>query len=182
VLVAATGLAGTGKTTGLEFLAAIGAGTYFYVGGIVRDEIVARGLPASPESEREVREALRAAEGMAALARRAGPCLRDHLDAGETVLVDAVCNLEEADFYRATFGADVKILAIETTFDIRAKRLARRCPRPLSRDQLLARDRYELDKLAIGEVVAGADVHVPNSAGRAPFEAALRSFAASLQA
>jgi len=71
MLIAAAELAGAGKTTSLEFLAAIGCGIHFYVGGIVQAEVAALGLNMNPENERIVREALRSENGMAAHAERA---------------------------------------------------------------------------------------------------------------
>jgi dephospho-CoA kinase len=180
MLIAATGLAGAGKTTSLEFLAAIGAGAYFYVGGIVRTEIERRGLELTPENERVVRQALRTERGMAALAERAAPEIQEKLAAGASVLIDAICNSEEATFYRDRFGAELKILAIDTPFDTRAARLAERQPRPMTEEQLRARDHFECEELSIETVIAQADLTLSNHGTQATLQAELRTMASEL--
>lgn len=180
MLIAATGLAGAGKTTSLEFLAAIGAGAYFYVGGIVTAEIERLGLELTPENERVVRHALRTEGGMAALAERAAPEIQRKLEAGESVLIDAICNNEEANFYRDQFGAALAILAINAPFDTRAARLTQRQLRPMTAEQLRTRDCFEWEELSIGTVIAQADVILSNDGTEAALQAELRALALQL--
>jgi len=177
VLIAAAGLAGAGKTTALTQLAAMGAGHYVYVGGIVSAEVERRGLSSCPDTERLVRAELRRTEGPAALASRAAPDLRRRLDAGETLLIDAICNPEEAAFYCATFADALVILALETPYALRAERLGARPVRPLSAEQLSARDSYELTQLDIGKVLGDADVTIDNGGTLEQLEAQVRAFA-----
>lgn len=162
MLIAATGLAGAGKSTMLRHLSTIWQGHYFYVGGIVREEVAHRGLPATPESEHQVRNLLRKEMGMAALARLAAPKLDTHLLSGVPVLIDAICNTEEAALYRQRFGNALVVIGIEASFATRAKRLAIREGRSMTEDQLRNRDVYELNDLRLGAVVTAADVVVRN--------------------
>lgn len=180
MLVAATGLAGSGKTTSLKYLESIGVGTYLHVGGIVNAELAVRGLALTPENERLVRGALRAEEGMAALAKRAAPALGAQLNAGKTVLIDAVCNMEESEFYRGSFGSAFKVIAIDAPFEARAVRLESRELRPISRTQLIDRDRYEQDALYIDKVIAHAEFTIENHDSKTTLMAVLQELASGL--
>lgn len=180
MLIAATGLAGAGKTTCLKFLSAMGAGTYLYIGEIVRAELEERGLDPTPESERIVREALRAESGMDALAKRAASKIHEKVAAGHSVLIDAIYNSEEVNFYRDAFGMSLHILAIETPFEVRAERLAKRRSRPMTAEQLRARDSFECQKLSIDTVIAQADLTLSNSGSEVALQAALRTLSPRL--
>lgn len=180
MLVAAVGLAGAGKTTSLEFLASIGVGVCVYAGGIVRDEVASRGLDPTPENEKAVRDALRSEHGMAVLAERAAPRIGDLLGSGACVLIDAVCNSEEASFYRRRFALALRLLAIETPFALRAERLAARSSRPLTLSQLASRDAYERETLNIDKVIADADMVAANGDTMAALFGELRKLAPAL--
>ncbi|TFI58621.1 hypothetical protein E2493_09385 [Sphingomonas parva] len=178
MLIAATGFAGAGKTTALRYLATLGVGNYFYAGGIVTRAVARRGLPPGPASERLVRDALRAEGGMAALAVCAEPELRALLTSAPAVLIDAICNAEEADFYREHFGGEIFLLALDAPFAQRAARLAERPLRPMSARELEARDHYETEKLRLDTVIARADFTLSNTAGMDELKLGLRNLAA----
>ena len=57
--------------------------------------------------------------------------LAEKLAADETVLIDTICNVEEADFYRATFSDKLAIVALEAPFETSAGRLALRSDRSI---------------------------------------------------
>ena len=178
MLIALSGLAGAGKTTAIADLERRGVGARVYVGAFVTAEVLRRGLPPTPACEKRVREELRVTEGMDALARRALPTIRGMLSAGRVALVDAIYCLEERDFYQAALGEELICLAVETSAAIRAARLALRNQRPLSAAELDERDRYELERLGMAAVLAGAGHRVPNDGGLEDFEQALGRFAA----
>src|SRR5438067_2069119 len=95
LLIAVTGLSGAGKTTAISWLANSGVGEKVYLGQSVLDEVRARGLPPGPQSERQVRLDLRNEFGAGILARRAVSKVKDYLDSGTNVLVDAIFEHEE---------------------------------------------------------------------------------------
>lgn len=177
MLIAATGFAGAGKTTALKLLEAFGIGEYFYVGGIVRAQMAARGLPDTPESEKAVRDALRNEYGMSALAMIASTDMRIKLEAGRTVLIDAICNTEESNYYREEFGDNLKLVAIITPFLQRASRLAARTDRTMTAEQLQERDNYEIEKLGMEEVAKSAHLTLDNSRTISDLESTLRGLA-----
>ncbi|WP_114954269.1 AAA family ATPase [Sphingosinicella terrae] len=177
MLIAAAGFAGAGKSTALRHLASIGVGDYHYAGGIVTREVARLGLEAGPQNERRARDDLREKDGMAALAKIAEPDLRARLQVAPRVLIDAICNIEEAEYYRARFGGTLVILALQTKFELRATRLAVRPERPLSVHDLIRRDAYETETLRMDKVLNAADFTIVNDGDIADLETSLARLA-----
>lgn len=162
MLVGFCGFAGAGKTTSIELLERRGHGLRVYVGEIVTAEVQRRKLPLTPASERLVRDELRQAEGMGALARRALPTIRSALSANRTVWVDAIYCAEERDIYCEAFSDRLATVGIETSLENRANRLSARNSRPLSLEDLEKRDRYEIERLGTADVMTAADYTLCN--------------------
>src|ERR1700730_4773385 len=94
-LIAAVGLSGAGKTTGLQHLASLCDGQYVYLGQTVLEAVRKQGLPKSPENERTVRLALREKHGPGALVKLNAEKIVEYLRIDVPVLLDAIFNLEE---------------------------------------------------------------------------------------
>ncbi len=181
MLVAVAGLSAAGKTTAVEHLESLGIGRVLYVGGLVIDAVREQGLAVTPTNERLVREELRARDGNDVFARRALASLPAS-GQSETPLIDAICLREEAERYRQDLGHHLVILAIEATFEVRAARAAARTKKPLTRDDLAARDQLECNKFRLLEVMADADYRLDNNGDLAAFRSALGDLAATWRA
>jgi dephospho-CoA kinase len=177
MLIAVCGLAGAGKTTTVDLLEQLGKGARVYVGAFVTAEVERRSLPATPENERQVREELRRADGMEALAKLAWPTVGAILDAGRIALVDAIYCIEEFEFYRARCAHRLVRIAIETTRYERERRLAIRALRPLDADALSKRDTFELDNLGLARVMAEAEHSLTNDGSLDALENTLKALA-----
>ncbi|WFU81274.1 AAA family ATPase [Bradyrhizobium sp. CIAT3101] len=163
-LIAITGYSGAGKTTALEIIQKKCAGSILYVGRIVGDEVLRRGLPPGPASEKSVRLQLRHEHGMAALAHLATPQIVRELGSDKAVLIDAVCNIEEFNHYRLHCDREALLISIEASFDVRAERVASRPSKALSREELLERDEVERCTLRTDKAMESAALHVSNEA------------------
>ena len=162
-LVGVAGLAGAGKTTAAKYLSNLKGGRYFYLGQTVLDEVRARGLPETRESERQVRIDLRSEKGRAALAIPYADEVAESLKNGIPALVDAIFNREEFDLLRSRFpNGPARVLAIDASFATRQARLARRSERTFSADELRERENTELKQLATDAVIASADYTIRN--------------------
>lgn len=181
MLIAICGLAGAGKTTSLDILEGIGAGAILYVGSFVTAEVASRGMPATPQSERLVRDEIREADGMAAFAQRALPTINGILEAGRTVLVDAIYCAEEYEFYRKNCDNQVVLIAVETAKCERERRLSVRTLRPIDSDALAKRDEYELTRLGLADVIEAAEYKIVNNGSFEDLERALERFAGCLR-
>jgi dephospho-CoA kinase len=174
MLLALTGLAGAGKTTVCLSLARRAFGSRYYAGQVLREELVRRQLPVTPENERLVRSELRAQRGMNVFAQLACPEIRKHIRSGH-VLLDAVYCVEERDHYRAAFGDDLRVIAVVAPQAIRVERLKSRSERPITLKELTLRDELELDHYRLGEVVETADHSITNVGTLDELEASLGS-------
>ena len=172
MLIALTGLTGSGKSTAIEHWVGSGIGKCYYAGAVIHDEVVARGLAATPDNERIVRQSLREKHGMAVVASRAAPKLAKCCD-HDNFFLDAIYNVEELECYRQHLGKNLKLISISAKPEVRYERLAVRQDRPISSDKAKARDDYEINKLDIGSVMSEADLECINEASLLEFKQSL---------
>lgn len=161
MLIAVTGFAGAGKSTVIDHLEKCLPSRKVYVGRYVREEVERLGLSPGSANEEQVRQGLRAAEGLDALARRALDEVATVL-CDRTALIDAIYVREEWALYRHHFSGRVMLIHVDTSFDIRAARLAKRSCRPLTVQELRDRDKFERDELQLESVFAIADRRLRN--------------------
>jgi dephospho-CoA kinase len=163
---------GAGKSLCAKHLEARGF-YQFRFGGIVVDEVARRGLPLTPETERLVREDLRANEGMDAIAKRALPHLLAALGDHASVVIDGLYSQSELNILRPALGDDMIIVAITCDRALRYRRLAARPERPLTAVEAHARDLREIEHLEKGGPIALADYTLLNNGDPAAVLAAL---------
>ncbi len=161
-ILAVVGLAGTGKSEATRLLVQKYGYSAVYFGGVVVDEVQRRGLPLLPANERAVREELRAAEGMDAIAARSIQPIRERLDRGENVVIDGLYSTAELSRLRAESDWDVVTLAVHAPRWLRKKRLRTRPARPLTSKEVDERDWFELRNLDKAPPIVLADLHVVN--------------------
>lgn len=160
MLVAVAGLAGVGKTTAIQHFASKGIGRQIYVGRFIRDEVMRRGLAPGHDSEASVRDDMRKTLGRDVFARKVVGELEERPN--ESVLLDAIYVMEEAECYRQLLGNRLWILGLDAKFERRADRLSQRQDRPFSRQELERRDEHDR-RLGVDEVLANADVQLRNN-------------------
>lgn len=174
LVVGVVGLAGSGKSTVCRHLESGGFGLVYF-GGVVLAEVAKRGLERSQESERAVREELRAAEGMAVMATRSLPAIRSGIDAGTSVVIDGIYSVAEVDALGASLGKRLLTLAVHAPSALRAERMGNRDERGLSADELHRRDAAELQVLDKARPIVMADLHVVNAGTEAQLCAAVEA-------
>jgi dephospho-CoA kinase len=173
-LFAVTGFSGAGKTTAIDFISKNSKASRVYVGQLIYDEVLRRGLSPGADSERIVRLDFRQRHGMAGLAALVAPVIRDDLERGGTVLVDAVYSIEEFDYYREHCNAGAQLISVEASFDIRADRVAVRQDKTLTRAELLKRDELERVSLRTDLAIASATISMRNEGSLGLFQDNLR--------
>jgi dephospho-CoA kinase len=161
-LLGITGYSGAGKTTAIEHLIATCGVDRIYVGQLIADEVVRLGMPPGPASEKTVRKHLRERDGMEALAVLVAPTVRSSLALGRPVIIDAVCCLQEMEYYRQIFDQDALLVSVSTSFDIRANRLGVRAEKPMTVEELLERDVLENTFLRTDLAIAAASIAICN--------------------
>ena len=173
-VLAVVGLAGTGKSEVVRLITEKQAFTVVYFGGVVLEEVERRGLEVNQTNEHTVREELRAIHGMAAMAILSLPKITDALNQGEDVLIDGLYSFAEYEVLTQA-GLPLLTIAVHADRDIRAGRLSNRPTRPLTRDEMNARDDAEIRNLDKAPPIVLADHHVVNNGDMAALEARIRS-------
>jgi dephospho-CoA kinase len=134
----------------------------FRFGGIIVSEVKRRGMDVRPENERIVREDLRAAHGMDAIARLALPRLKDALARHNSIIIDGLYSFSEYKLLRQELGEDMVVVAIAAARHLRYERLANRDIRPLTPAEAQKRDWQEIETIEKGGPIAIADYTLVN--------------------
>lgn len=164
-LLGLVGLAGSGKSTAIEIIQSELGVQSIYFGGIVLAEAARQGLPPGQASEKQVREELRAKDGMSAIAKLALPDIREALSASDVALVDGIYSWAEVEFLKSEGDFELLLLAVHADRHQREERLGRRLIRPLSPEGVWERDLNEVGALDKATPIALADYHFTNNAG-----------------
>ncbi len=172
--LALVGMPGAGKTLCADHLRSRGY-PGFRFGQIVVDEVERRGLPLTQESERIVREDLRALQGREAIARLALPVLRQLLQTTAVIFIDGLYSFSEYQLLRRELEASLLVVAIVSARQQRYRRLGNRSQRPLDVDAAEARDLREITTLEKGGPIAIADYTLLNDGAPAALTDALDS-------
>lgn len=158
-LIAVVGMSGSGKGEVCDFLVSVGY-QKVYFGQVTLDEVAQRELPPGETSERTVREEFRAKHGMAAYAILNVDRIREALKHGDTV-IDGLYSWDELLVLREEFP-QIKVFCVHAPPIVRKKRLALRPIRPLTAEEVDARDRAEIENSAKGGPIAVADFMIIN--------------------
>lgn len=161
-VLAFVGMPGAGKSLCTQHMADAGF-AHFRFGQIVVDEVARRGWPLNPENERIVREEFRAADGMAAIALRALPYLRERMAGGRSLVIDGLYSFSEYKLLRRELGDTMVVVAIVCPRHLRYERLANRPERPLTAAEAEARDYQEIETIEKGGPIAIADYTLLNA-------------------
>ena len=173
-ILAVLGLCGVGKSEAARIIHAEYGHSIVYFGGQITNEVARRGMASGPESEREVREQLRAEYGMDAVARLAEREITDLLATGERVVIDGVYSQAEIDYIKSTLPGPISTIAVHSRKSLRYRRMERRPVRPLTPGQLDERDIREIAALDKATPIALADFHLVNDGTMADLKAGVR--------
>lgn len=170
--LALVGMPGAGKTLCADHLRRRGY-RGFRFGQIVVDEVERRGLPRTQDSERIVREDLRALQGREAIARLALPVLRQLLQDTPVIFIDGLYSFSEYQLLRRELDASLLVVAVVSARQHRYRRLGQRPQRPLDAAAAEARDLREITTLEKGGPIAIADYTLLNDGAPADLTEAL---------
>lgn len=161
-IIALVGMPGTGKSTLVEYLENKGIPSVYF-GGITIDEVKARGLEVNEQNEKTVREDIRAKEGNGAYAKRIIDKIDKLAEDGQPeVVADGLYSWTEYKIFKERFGDDAVIIAVASPRKARHERLASRPIRPLTNEQVTAREYAEIENLEKGGPIANADYTLVN--------------------
>lgn len=161
LILAVVGLPGAGKTEAVNYLMNKTGWPKVYLGDVTLDALRQRNLPFTQENEQPVREEIRRKHGMAAYAILSLPKI-NKLYKKSSVIIESMYSWEEYLTFREQFGDNFKVLAIYASPKTRIHRLSNRPERPLTANELEARDFAQIENLHQAGPIARADFTVIN--------------------
>lgn len=180
-LLVFVGMPGAGKSLAVEYLKQKVLPTVYF-GGITLDEIKQRNLEVNENNEKLVREDIRAKEGKGAYAKRIIAQIEAEADKGhELIIVDGLYSWSEYKIFQQRFGTAATVVAIAAPRALRHQRLLTRPVRPLSEEEITAREYAEIENLEKGGPIANADYTIINDATKAKLEQALNNIVELIQ-
>lgn len=161
-IIAVVGMSGSGKSVAVDFLTDKGY-PKVYFGGMIYKEMEKRGIERTPESEKEFREMIRETEGKDWVVRQVISEVKDLLAAGQKrIVLDGVYSWTEYKTLKHEFPGMLTFLAVVVPKKLRYKRVAVRPSRPFNTEEIMERDRSEIENLEKGGPIAAADYYVLN--------------------
>ncbi len=163
-VIAFVGMPGAGKSFCVDYLKSKGLHSVYF-GGIVVDEVEARGLEVNESNEKLVREELRATHGPGVMAERILAKIDLLFQQGNKILVaDGLYSWTEYKIFKEHFGDHAVIIAITAPRKLRHERMSKRSVRPLNSQQVAAREFAEIENIEKGGPIANADYTITNNA------------------
>lgn len=161
-ILAFVGLAGSGKSSAVEYLTDKGY-PKIYFGGIIYKAMEAAGIEITWDSQKQFREDIRKREGKDFVVRRVIKEARDLIDAGQKrIILDGLYSWSEYKILKHEFPGEMTVVAIVTPKHLRYDRMARRPERPMTKEEVDERDWAEIENIEKGGPIAIADYFVTN--------------------
>lgn len=173
-IIAIVGMSGSGKSVAVDYLTEHGV-PKVYFGGMIYKEMEKRGIPYSPDNEREFREMIRETEGKDWVVRQAIAEAKDLINAGQKrIVLDGVYSWTEYKTLKHEFPGDLTFIAIVTSKPLRYERVAKRPERPFDATKIRERDSSEIENLEKGGPIAAADYYILNDGSIEDLQANLK--------
>ncbi|MGC1176816.1 MAG: AAA family ATPase [Candidatus Saccharimonadales bacterium] len=161
-VITLVGMPGAGKSFCVDHLKDKGLPSVYF-GGITLEEVKKRGLDVNAENEKFVREDIRKQEGKDAYAKRIVVQINEFFAQGnDAVVADGLYSWSEYKVFKETFGNNAVIIAIAAPRYLRHERLANRHIRPLTDEEVTAREYAEIENIEKGGPIANADYTIVN--------------------
>lgn len=161
-IVIFVGMPGAGKSFCVDYLVEKGIPSVYF-GGITLEEVKRRGLEINETNEKIVREDLRASEGLGVMAIRTVAKIEDLATQGHNrIVADGLYTWTEYKIFKEKFGDAAVIIAVTAPRKLRHERLAKRPVRPLSHEEVTAREYAEIENIEKGGPIANADYTIVN--------------------
>ena len=161
-IIAIVGMSGSGKSVAVDYLTSLGY-PKVYFGGMILKGMEERRIEITPENEKEFREKIRAEEGNDWVVRQVIAETKRLIEAGQKrIVLDGVYSWTEYKILKHEFPGELTFVAIVLPKKLRYERVAKRPERPFNRDEIMERDRSEIENLEKGGPIAAADYYVLN--------------------
>ena len=161
-IIALVGLAGSGKSSAVEYLTEKGF-PKIYFGGIIYKAMDEAGIEKTWDNQQKFREEIRRREGKDFVIKRVIKNIHDLINAGQNkIVLDGLYTWSEYKFLKHEFPGQVVVIAIVTPKYLRYQRMAKRIERPMQPHEVDQRDWSEIENLEKGGPIAIADYFIIN--------------------
>ena len=161
-IIALVGLAGSGKSSAVEYLTEKGF-PKIYFGGVIYKAMDEAGIEKTWNNQQQFREEIRRREGKDFVIKRVIKNIHDLINAGQNkVVLDGLYTWSEYKFLKHEFPGQVVVIAIVTPKYLRYQRMAKRIERPMQPHEVDQRDWSEIENLEKGGPIAIADYFIIN--------------------
>ena len=159
-IIAFVGLAGSGKSTAVDYLTHKGY-PKVYFGGVIYDAMREAGIEITPESQTTFREEIRKQEGNDFVVKRIIKQIRGLIDAGQhRIIADGLYTWSEYKIMKHEFPGELTVVAVVAPRHVRHHRLANHPERPFTEAEASTRDWTEIENLEKGGPIAIADYYI----------------------
>lgn len=177
-LIAIVGMPGAGKTIAADFFRNKGIPVLRF-GDQTDIGLKELGMELNEQNERKYREDLRHDLGMAAMAIKIEPRIKESAKTNGMIVLDGLYSWEEYIYLKEKFPR-IKLLCIYASPELRYERLSKRPIRPLTIEVAQSRDKAEIENLNKGGPIAVADNLIKNERSQEHFIGKLEKYYASL--
>lgn len=161
-IIAIVGLAGSGKSSAVEYFTAKGI-PKIYFGGIIYKAMAEAGIEPTWENQQTFREEIRAREGKDFVVKRAITEVQNLMRAGQKkIVLDGLYTWSEYRILKHEFPGQMSVIAIVTPKHMRYQRMLKRPERPMQPHEVDQRDWSEIENLEKGGPIAIADYFIIN--------------------
>lgn len=161
-IIALVGLAGSGKSSAVEYLTEKGF-PKIYFGGVIYKAMDEAGIEKTWDNQQKFREEIRRREGKDFVIKRVIKNIYDLINAGQNkIVLDGLYTWSEYKFLKHEFPGQVVVIAIVTPKYLRYQRMAKRIERPMQPHEVDQRDWSEIENLEKGGPIAIADYFIIN--------------------
>lgn len=172
LILVTAGLPASGKTSAEEYFKEHKGITCISSGAIINKMV--KGGEHTAEMHKKIATEIRQKHGRAAMAILNSPEIEHVLDEDHIVLYGGMRSYEEYDHLRLKFKhADIILLGFWSPFSLRNERMSQRKDRPFVADELIKRDRVELEDLGLALTFALSDRIIINDASLEEFHSNL---------
>ena len=161
-IIALVGLAGSGKSSAVEYLTEKGF-PKIYFGGVIYKAMDEAGIEKTWDNQQKFREEIRRREGKDFVIKRVIKNIHDLINAGQNkIVLDGLYTWSEYKFLKHEFPGQVVVIAIVTPKYLRYQRMTKRIERPMQPHEVDQRDWSEIENLEKGGPIAIADYFIIN--------------------
>lgn len=161
-IIALVGLAGSGKSSAVEYLTEKGF-PKVYFGGVIYKAMDEAGIEKTWDNQQKFREEIRQREGKDFVIKRVIKNVRDLINAGQNkIVLDGLYTWSEYKILKHEFPGQVVVIAIVAPKHLRYQRMVKRPERPMQPHEVDQRDWSEIENLEKGGPIAIADYFVIN--------------------